>query len=328
MLVLAVGTLLDMAHPAELNTLPMIFIFFAAGLGGLNIGHLLPESQASARAGTWPRVITGLVSTILLIGLAFSVLQKGLLASVSAPLVALLDAAMKAILWAIIIPLAYALNVFVELLLKLFDRPVEEEPGQAAERVRLLERQIGLRAQAAEEAEEGAGLFYFIVQVVEWVVLALFALLLLYLIYRALRRLWTRAMGPTAGRHESVREDANPASDLARLLLRLIPRWGGKEARQPGFGLPDGPPGVIDVLRIYYELLATAERHGLSRRSHETATEFQEPLEKLFPGDLVRMATEAFNRAIYGHHSASDEEITQMRSSLARTRAALRAAGG
>jgi hypothetical protein len=72
----------------------------------------------------------------------------------------------------------------------------------------------------------------------------------------------------------------------------------------------------VDVLRLYYDLLTLADKRGLRRRSNETATEFQQKLEGLFPRDLVHMTTEAFNRAFYGHHPASGEQIARMRSHM------------
>ena len=115
---------------------------------------------------------------------------------------------------------------------------------------------------------------------------------------------------------ESIREGAHPASDIAKLLLTLKPGWLKLGGGDPPFRVPDGPPGVVNALRIYYELLNKAAQKGFRRRSHETATEFQKTLEDLFPRDLVRMATEAFNRSCYGHHPANDEQIAQMRSYL------------
>ena len=63
-------------------------------------------------------------------------------------------------------------------------------------------------------------------------------------------------------------------------------------------------------------LQTMAEDKGSARPPSETATEYQRTLERLFPRNLVRMATGAFNRAIYGHHSASDEQISQIRQSI------------
>ena len=77
---------------------------------------------------------------------------------------------------------------------------------------------------------------------------------------------------------------------------------------------------MVEALRIYYQMVTMAERRGFRRRAHETASEFQATLETVFPRDLVRMATAAFNRAFYGNHPELKERIDQMRTSLASKR--------
>lgn len=326
---LALATAIDIAHPASLNTFPMIFIFFASALGGLSIGHLLPESQQAISSRTWPKVIAGVVSTILLIGLVISVLHKGFLSFVSAPLLAALSFIGKGLVIVIVAPIILAFNAFVDGVIKFFDRPdfvgeMGATMGGVTGTAERLDRAIQLAAEAAEKEEEAAGLFPFVIQVVEWVFLALVTALVLYLLWRVFRILLTGHPEQTPGQRESLAEEANPISDVARLLGRLIPDWLRLPRRRRALRLPDGPPGVIQALRIYYEILSLAEQKGHHRPSHETATEFQSTLENVFPGNLVRMATEAFNRAFYGNHPASMEQIAQMRSSLANIRTAMR----
>ena len=315
LLALALATAVDIVHPADLHTFPMIFIFFAAGLAGLGIGHLLPESKHSAKARTWPKVIAGVVSTILVIGLALSLLNRGALAYLSAPALGALNALVDGIFWGIVIPVAFVFNLFVEGLIRFFDRVFagiqDEEPSEfvapAAQDV---------AAAMAQEEEEGAGLFYMIIQIIEWAFLAVVALLILYLLVKAVRRWLAPRPEPTLGRRESVREGATPLSDIAKLLLNLIPDWLRMGGRKPTFALPSGPSGIVEVLRIYYDLLHMAEDKGYLRCPHETTTEFQVTLERVIPRELVRAATAAFNRAFYGHHPATEEQIAQMRSSV------------
>ena len=116
--------------------------------------------------------------------------------------------------------------------------------------------------------------------------------------------------------------------DIAKLMLKLIPDWMGKREGRRAFRLPAGPPGVVDILRMYYDLLALAEDKGYRRRGSQTATEFQGSLERAFPANLVRAVTAAFNRACYGYYPATKEQIAQMRSSLTNIREAVAIVGG
>ena len=322
---LALAAVVDINQPADLGTFPMIFIFFAAGLGGLSIGHLLPQSSQSAGAMTWHKVIAGVVSAIVLIGFAFGLLHRGLLSYFSTPAVSGLGAAVKGAFWAIVLPIAVVFNWFVELLIAIFDRPYEPGAGETGLRSQQLVEEA---ARAIEEAEEAGTSFYFVIQVVEWVFLGVIALFFLLLLARALRRFLSAGPKNTDGDRESVKEDANPVTDIAGLVRRLIPEWIKRRERKPSFRLPDGPPGVVAVLRVYYDLLTLAEDKGHLRRPAETAVEFQSTLERLFPRNLVRMATTAFNRACYGLHPATKEQIAQMSSSLASVRVAVRIVGG
>ena len=315
--VLALATILDIAQSADLHTGPMVFIFFASGLTGLTIGHLAPDTGQSAKARRWPRTIAALVSGVLLVGLAASLLQRDFLSSVTGALKALV----AAILWAIFIPIALALDAFMNALLGFFDRPFEPETSQFQEQARegfnRFPEALGETGEEEEQAVETAVNFF---EVAQWALLAVAVLLvaglILYLLVRASRHSETRRPGQGPAERESIREGADLALDLARLLWGLTPGWLKGGGRRTGFGVPEGPRGIVEALRIYYSLVATAEKRGFRRSPHETATEFQRTLEGVFPRDLVRMSTAAFNRAFYGHHPATDEEVAHMRSSL------------
>ena len=313
----AFATLLDIAIAEDLRTFPMIFVFFASGLLGLSIGHLLPESRQSAQAKTWQKVIGGLVSSVLLVGLFFSLVNKDLLERLSAPLWNLVSTAAQALVWAIVIPIAFVLDLFFNLLISFFSKAREalmrgemQEPRQTGD------RRFEPGDFPEESVEELPPLFEFVIQVIEWVFVGLIVLVLLYLLSKVIRRVFHMLFQEPSGQRESVRDEADPMMDLAKLLLKLIPNWIRRPKRAPGYTLPDGPPGVVEAIRLYYDLLSVAEKRGIPRPPHETASEFQGSLEELFPGDLVRIATEAFNNAFYGHHSAAPDQIASLRSSL------------
>jgi hypothetical protein len=316
MLALAVATTVDIAHPSNLYTLPMIFIFFASGLGGLSVGHLLPATQRSAAARTWPKVITGVVSSILMAGVVFSLIRRDLLFDYTSQVLIGMATAIQTLLLAVIVPLSIAITTVTDALIRFFDQPfLERDPSEEVSG-EALDRSLEALAAAVElEEESGEALFSF-VQVVEWAFVAVLVIGVLTMLVLALRRLFAYHPERTLGARESVSEDVDVLADFGKLLLKLVPGRLKRFRQRRRFDLPDGPPGVVNALRLYYELLTIAEDKGSVRPRHETPSEFQRTLEGLLPRNLVRMATNAFNRACYGHHPPTDDQAAQMRLSI------------
>ena len=333
LLALTVAVTIDILHPADLHVFPMVFVFFAAGLGGLSIGHLMPASQEAAEARTWPRVITGIVSAVLVVGLLFSLAPRGLSAVASAPLAAALGFVGQAVFWVLVLPISLVFNAFDYLVTLVFSRDIDpaEFASQASPRGLQGETFTGEEIipeftnepiPQPEDAEAGAELFAILNQAL----VIFFMLVLAVVVFLVLSKAFRQFSGWVAGSRgepESLSREARPASDFAGLLSRLVPAWLKRRRRRAGPRLPDGPPGVVSALRIYYQLLVMAEEKGIGRRSDETAAEFQRSLEGLFPRNLVRLATEAFNRACYGNYPATDRQIAQMRASLASIKSAI-----
>lgn len=327
LLALAATVGVDIAVEDDLNTAALVFVFFAAGLGGLSIGYLLPESEQAIKSKTWPKVITGLVSVVLVSGFVFALLHRDILSYLAVPARAVSGALVTGVLWAVIIPISFIFNLFVEAIIGFFKRaydPPEEEQGEVPQQ----NMTDALRTIQEEGEEEVPEILLFVIQVVEWVFVALVAILLLYLLSRVLRQFFTKGPKEMIGLRESLRDEADPASDFGRLMLKLIPSWLRGRRRGQGIGLPDGPPGVVDILKLYYELLALGEKKGIPRPAHETPTEFQPRLEVLFPRNLVRLATGAFNRACYGNHPSTEQQISQIRTSLTNIKTASAVASG
>jgi hypothetical protein len=205
-------------------------------------------------------------------------------------------------------------TVFVNAVLTFFDAAFGGMRDSASNT--RLNATVERRAAEAVRAEEEGALFDAVIQAIEWVLLAAIALVLLYVLYRFLRHLLGRGPKDTVGQRESLREDTHLITDATRLLLKLVPSWVTRRRRGKGFNIPDGHPGVADVLRVYYALLTAAEDRGYRRHHHQTPNEFQLTLEGIFPRRLVQMATGAFVKAFYGNHPASDKQIAEMRSSV------------
>ena len=309
---LAMAAVVDIFHTANLGIYPLMFLFFASGLAGLSIGHILPASRRAVEASTWPRAIGAVVSGVLATGLIFSLLQRNVLSALSTPALAALNALKTAIFYVLIVPVGWLSEWIIRGLTYLIDLVATDDPQ------RLETTSEGVLSDLRsfrESAGEGSGL---LAQVVVWTIVAIVVLIVLYFLARAFRRRvrWRRVQAE--GMRESVSEDADPAYDMTQLLFNLIPQRFRRVKRSRPFNLPDDEAGVVDVFRIYFGLLVLAEQRGFPRPPAETPSEYERTLERVFPGDLVRVITAAFNRACYGHHPAPRDKVEEMRASLER----------
>ena len=106
------------------------------------------------------------------------------------------------------------------------------------------------------------------------------------------------------------------------MLSGLVP-GALKRNKKKGYNIPDGPPGIIEVFRIYYDLLTVADEKGIKREESETPSEYAGKLTKLFPGAFVGNLTEAFDKAYYGDQPSSEGAVERLRNSLGNIKTAI-----
>ena len=324
--VLAFAALVDIFNDEDLIRLPLVFLFFAAGLVGLSLGHILPASRRAVEDTAWPKVIGGVVSAVLLLGLLVSFLPRLLRGGevpslLSGPALVVLNALGTVIFFVIIVPALFivfwvvegakaVIGAFTGESREIAELPVVEQPVSSPPEL----PPAGGFGGALERLQEGS-LWDTLLRAGEWTAAVVIILIVLLLLLRAFRRR-VRWHGIEL---ESEREslEADPASDIAKLLFNLIPKRL-RQKRSQGLRVPEGDAGVVDVFRVYFGLLTLAEERGHPRRPTETTVEYQRTLVRIFPANLVHMVTAAFNRACYGHHPAPRQQIDEMRASLER----------
>ena len=313
MLVLVAALIYDLNTDESLSTFPMVFLFFGSSLIGLSAGHLLEESRHSAGERTWPKAIGATVAAITAFGLLVALINRGVLTFLSKPATAALEALVRGVLWGIIAPIAFVFDVVVGWLIDLLgifqgerEQPQEEEINPEIQ---------GFLETLQEEREAPSEAFDMVLQIIEWALVVVIVVIVALLLSRAFRRLLRGRDRETEGQRDSVAQDADPVGDVAKLALRLVPDVL-KRPQRKGYRVPNGPPGIVEAFRLYYNLLDTAEEHGITRRKHDTPTEFQGRLEGTFPSDVVRPSTETFNLAIYADVPADRSMIRRLRQSL------------
>ncbi len=311
-LVLALAATIDMFHSEDLNVFPMMFIFFSASLAGLSVGQLLPASQQALTSRTWTRIIGSVVSGVAVIGLLFSLLRGSVLSFVSTPLAFVLQLFATIVFFVIIFPI----GLLVELILRGLKGLIgtDQAENEALQTLRNGEG-FGEAVIQMQEGEMDSGTSLFL-QVIEYTIIALIVLVVLFFLAKAFRRRVRWRRDEAEGQRESVLEDADAVYDLAQLLFNLLPSRFRRVKHRELRALPDDEADVVAVFRMYYGMLELAEERGSPKPAAQTPTEYQSTLESLFPRDLVRAITNAFNRACYGHYPAPSAQIDEMRTSL------------
>lgn len=321
---IGLAAIIDMLVEEQLNVFAMILVFFAAGLGGLNIGHLVPETSASSQAKTWPKAIGGAVVGVVSIGLLFGLLPQSFLSFVTSPIRFVFDNIVKGILIIVGVPVVLGLELVNRAIGGFFGRDIDVSEfasdvaalGEEEEFPEMVTTTF-LGVQGADRPET-SDLLLFLDQMVRYALVALALFLVALFLFIMLRKAAKRLGLTDDKERESLLDEMSFASDIGDLFADLLPNLKdlfGRGARKI-FRLPDGPPGVVEALKLYYQMITTAEQNDVRRSKHLTPKEFRSDLRKVFANELVEPATEAFNRAQYGDIPSTDDEITKMRSSF------------
>ena len=314
LIVLSMVAVVDMLHSADLKMFPLMFVYFASGLIGLGIGHIFPVSGRSELQQKWGRVIGAVVGVVMVVGLLFSLLQKGALSFITTPLGIVVNALAVVVFYVVIVPMVYVIEFIVSGIFELLRRLFPQQQGQELE---IEGRFDDMLDEIREEVTDSGPSIW--AEILEWTVIAIIVLVVLLILAKAFQRTMRWRKTDVDGERESLIEGTDPALDMARLLFNLLPERFRRKEVDDGLRLPEDEQNIVDVFRVYFGMINHAESKGLVRRGEQTPSEFQSALEEIFPQKLVDMATAAFNRACYGRRPASTDQIAEMRQLLEET---------
>ena len=96
-------------------------------------------------------------------------------------------------------------------------------------------------------------------------------------LYVLMRRIGRKLRKKDEAERESILDEMNFGSDIGDLFSDLLSNVTDlfKGAARKVFRLPDGPPGVVEALRLYYQMITTAEQNEVARPEHYTPNEFR-----------------------------------------------------
>ena len=311
-IVLSTAAIVDIFNAANLRVFLLMFVFFAAGLVGMSIGHILPSVGRTASLQTWSRVLGAVIGGIVLLGLLFSLLHRGVLTFIATPLLFLLNILATVFFFVVIVPLVYILEFIISSILRFLLQFAGERPEREEEVIGGAQDFLQQLRESADPTEPSIWL-----QLLAGLIIAMITLVVLVILARAFRRnmRWQRIDNEDEDR-ETLDGDFDPTKDLARLLFGLLPERFRRRRVNSRLRLPDDEQNIVDVFRIYFGMLNLAESRGESRHGSQTPTEYQPTLSRLIPSRLVQMATTAFNRACYGRRPATSTDISEMQQLL------------
>jgi len=263
LLFMGVAAIVDLLVEEQLNVFVFMILFFGAGLAGLNLGHLVPESAASVRSRTWTKVIAGGAIATVTIGLFFIGISRGIFAVVTDPLQAFFLHMAKGLAIIVGFPLFAAYGVINRAVENFFgDEEFIGEFGGANPFPDEATTTLPFNVSSTEVgAVTSAGADFvdpeLLTRIFVFVLIFVVASLILAFLYFVLKKLAPEALKNRAGNRESITEEVDIGSDLWDFLKSLIPNFNLFNRGQ-GYHIPEGQPGVVEALKLYYEMLTTA----------------------------------------------------------------------
>ena len=316
------SAIMGIMRPEHPNVFAMVLIFFGAGLVGLNVGHLVSETSASSQTRTWPKVIGLAVVGVLVAGGMFGFLQESFVEWVTSPIRFVFNRVVEGVLLIVSFPIILALegvnSVIAAVFSRPFEVPIEPEATVTPTPTPGPSQDFGFGGGGASDPRAPDFLLYVLQFVRYGLVVATVVVVAIFLYVIASKIAKKLKKDDDDADRESIFDEMNFASDIGDLFSDFMSNVRDlfKGAGRRVFRLPEGPPGVVEALRLYYQMLTTAEQNEVPRPDHYTPNEFRRDLRRVFPNELVEPATEAFNRAQYGDIPSTSEEITEMRASF------------
>ncbi len=300
---LACTMLAEQVFKADFDATIMIIPFFAISLAGLAFARM-------ASAATWPRTIGLAISVVIGGGLVIGSIGALFGGEGLRLLLAGWNRFLDAVSWVLTVLLVPVFEIIFDIIIWLFGETV---PRSRADRV------VTPRENPWWENIETGSVPPFVEFVIELLKYPLL-LLAIYLLYRAL--LWAykahaaRVVTIAEVDRESIRGNSNAASDLISLAFGLLPDWMIPTSAPVGLRYPKGKPGISEVYRLYFDMLAAARKRGYEFVPSATPRERRPELEQTIPEVPVREITDRFNAACYGNITTDQAVIAKLRSDL------------
>jgi len=310
----------------ELQVVPYAFEFFFFGLAAIALSRLDEIDQRGQvrlrRDRYWVVILVGVIGLVLGLGLASAALFGLNLGGAVMAILGPVGWVLQVLAYLVLLILGYFAQLIVGLIRVVFP-PLPEGVT--------VDSTIGqIQPQPTPVVVEPYGLppaIQFTGQLIGGLALAL---LLLYILARAIRRWQESTPAGTQETHESLLSAATLGQDLSGWLRQLWHNWTAPRRRHgAGLPLPDEDDPLypsLAIRRIYAELLKLAAGAGLTRAADQTPHEYLSRLCLALPqhGTALHDLTTAYSRARYDARRTTRAELLIARAAWAQVRDALR----
>jgi len=288
-----------------------VIAFFFFGLMAIAICHLylirstMPREEAALTSvWRWLPIMLGVIGGMVLIGFGLaSVFSNELFESIGHGAGVVFDFLGK-IFQYILIPFNYLFDAIfwvLRFLLNLIRSPQPFQPEGSGnmsfpELPGVMSKELPL---AVTEA-------------IKWFVIVLIAAAVVFILAKAISRFRTRgAREEIEEIHESLWSWRGLRDDLRLLLSTMGQRFKRKPSVSPQYHFDENPSGRLDIREIFRHLQWEAGRSGMSRRRHETASEYTSRLQRMVPdsGEPLNQITDLYVNVRYGEINVPEEQV-------------------
>ena len=151
-----------------------------------------------------------------------------------------------------------------------------------------------------------------VTETIKWLVIAIIVAVVIFILAKAVSRFRARrAREEIEEIHESLLSWSGLRDDLRLFLNMMGQRFKRKPAAPPGYHFDENATGRLDIREIFRHLQWEAGRSGISRRRHETASEYTSRLQRMVPdsSEPLNRLTDLYADVRYGEISVPEEQV-------------------
>ncbi len=306
-IVMAFTVTIDIFHVADLSMSTLMYVFFAASLSGLAIGRIKPSSDINKPNYGWFKIVSIVVTAVILIGLLFASISKDLLGTIASPITTIISWIAMGIVYLIAVPVIYLIQFLINIFSwVLGDSKIPDQPAQQQQAVEGLGNVLEGLVNAPVSEEPSAVMQYF-----EYAAIFILITALVLVLGIAFRRINRPNKISDSGIKSDIEGTEGSMNDLLDIAKRLLRKKDSQE--KESFAIPDHLDDKSKyILGFYYRLLYLSSKHGMNKSSFTTPKEFQTNLYQIFDVDIVKKITSAFSRVCYGGQIPSGGEVEEV----------------
>jgi hypothetical protein len=288
-----------------------VIAFFFFGLMAIAICHLylirstMPREEAALTSvWRWLPIMLGVIGGMVLIGFGLaSVFSNELFESIGHGAGVVFDFLGK-IFQYILIPFNYLFEGIFWLLRFLLNLIRSPQPFQPEGSGNMTIQ--GMPAITPSELPSA------VTEAIKWFVIVLIIAVVIFILAKAISRFRTRRVQEEIEEiHESLWSWRGLRDDLRELLNTMGQRFRRKPSDSPQYHFDENASGRLDIREIFRHLQWEAGRSGMSRRRHETASEYTSRLQQMVPdsGEPLTRITDMYVNVRYGEVNVPEEQV-------------------